>query len=262
MSKMERERGDSTSTEHRAQSTEHRALTVLELTKLHLLEGLGVGGLEAEGVLMWRWAEEGGKDGESEAAGAQTKASGEGRGGREGRGEPTYKVKIAGRLAVLNLVELAKGLNGEDGKEDLRDGQGAVGEDSGGGGEGLVAVDRLGEDGVVVVLDNLAQGGEHRDTAVLELGLAVPGDLLRGGALAEAEGIKLGELNVRANNALGVVVKRHLHRGARRHAASRAKGGHGHEQGKGDDGAEHLFVCRYGERRVRGKWGKMQGQEA
>ena len=98
--------------------------------------------------------------------------------------------------------------------------------------------------------------------AVLELGLAVPGDLLRGGARAEAEGITLGELNVRANNALGVVVKRHLHRGARRHAASRAKGGHGHEQGKGDDGAEHLFVCRYGERRVRGKWGKMQGQEA
>jgi hypothetical protein len=40
--------------EHRAQSAKHWALTVLELTKLHLLEGLGVGGLEAEGVLRWR----------------------------------------------------------------------------------------------------------------------------------------------------------------------------------------------------------------
>ena len=131
---------------------DHGKTAVLELGKLHLLLLLGVGGVEAEGV-------------EGEVAGTSVVALGHAGVGGEGHG-----------------------LDEGDPEEDLLHGVG----------EGIMSVDDLG-DGLEAELlagdadelgDDETDGGEHGGAAVLELGLAEPGEPF-GGALGEAAGVKV-----------------------------------------------------------------------
>ena len=143
--------GDGGAGDHTADG-DHGETAVLELLELHLLLLLGVARVEAEGV-------------EGVVTGATVVSLGHAGVGGEGHG-----------------------LDEGDPEEDLLHGVR----------EGIVGVDDLG-DGLEAELlagdadelrDDEADGGEHGGAAVLELGLAEPGEPL-GGALSEAAGVEV-----------------------------------------------------------------------
>ena len=192
--------GDGGSGDHTADG-DHGETAVLELLELHLLLLLGVAGVEAKGV-------------EGVVTGAAVVALGHAGVGGEGHG-----------------------LDEGDPEEDLLHGVR----------EGIVGVDDLGDGFEAELLsgdadelrDDEADGGEHGGAAVLELGLAEPGEPL-GGALGEAAGVEVdggpgaaGEGHwlgtLAANHAVGELLEG---RGGGALLSGGEGGGRGHERGK------------------------------
>ena len=131
---------------------DHGQTAVLELLELHLLLLLGVAGVEAEGV-------EGVVTGAAVVALGHTGVGGEGHGLDEG--DPEEDLLHGVREGIVGVDDLGDGLEAE-----------------------LLAGD------ADELRDDEADGGEHGGAAVLELGLAEPGEPL-GGALGEAAGVEV-----------------------------------------------------------------------
>ena len=82
---------------------------------------------------------------------------------------------LTGSLAGLGLLPLAESLASEDGKENLDGSQGALGYDLVKSLHGVVTLTEYGVRELHVVLDDLTKSSKHGNTAVLQLGSAVPG---------------------------------------------------------------------------------------